>query len=196
MKALIIVDIQNDFLPGGALAVEDGDHIIPLINKLSPSYELVVATQDWHPARHKSFASSHHGKQVYGEVTLQGLPQTLWPDHCVQETVGASLADNLDTKPIAAIFRKGMDVGIDSYSGFYDNGHLKSTGLGPYLKGLEIEEVHVCGLAADYCVYYTAQDALRLGFKPTILLEATKAIDTSNFERLKARFIADGGQII
>ena len=121
MKALIIVDIQNDFLPGGALAVKNGDAVIPVINKLQSQFDLVVATQDWHPADHKSFASMHPGKKNFDEIILDGLPQVLWPDHCVQETHGAEFSPLLDTKKIEAIFRKGMDKNIDSYSGFFDN---------------------------------------------------------------------------
>lgn len=196
MKALIVVDMQYDFLPGGALAVGEGDTIMPIINGLMPHYDLVVATQDWHPKGHKSFASSHAGNKVFDRIELNGLPQTLWPDHCVQGTKGADLSDKLDQNPIAAIFRKGMDIAIDSYSGFFDNGHLKNTGLGSYLQGMEVEEVHVCGLAADYCVYYTAQDALKLGFKSSIIQSAAKAIDTSSFEHLKRQFTANGGYLL
>ncbi len=196
MKALIVVDMQYDFLPGGALAVNEGDAIIPIINDLMAHYDLVVATQDWHPQEHESFASNHVGGKVFDQIELNGLPQTLWPDHCIQGTKGADLSDQLDQRPIAALFRKGMDKTIDSYSGFFDNGHVKNTGLGSYLQGMAVEEVHVCGLAADYCVYYTAQDALQLGFKAAIVQNATKPIDSTNFEILKDQFIAEGGSII
>jgi nicotinamidase/pyrazinamidase len=160
MKALIIVDVQNDFLPGGALAVDKGDLVIPTINRLQENFELVVATQDWHPAEHKSFASQHEGRSVFEEITLNGLPQVLWPDHCVQETKGAAFSSQLDQKRIEAISRKGMEINIDSYSGFFDNGKKKATGLGAYLKGRGVTSVFVAGLAADYCVYFTALDAL------------------------------------
>ncbi|MCU7693409.1 bifunctional nicotinamidase/pyrazinamidase [Haoranjiania flava] len=193
MKALIIVDIQNDFLPGGSLAVNDGDKIIPTINQLQNNYELVVATQDWHPAGHLSFASQHPGKNVFEIIDLHGLQQTLWPDHCVQETTGAAFADTLNTSKIEAIFRKGMDRHIDSYSGFYDNGKLKSTGLADYLKGRNVNSVDVCGLAADYCVYFTAMDSLELGFATAIIENATRAIDSNRFEQLKTVFTAKGG---
>lgn len=195
MKALIIVDIQNDFLPGGSLAVNDGDKIIPTINQLQNNYELVVATQDWHPAGHLSFASQHPGKHVFEIIDLHGLQQTLWPDHCVQETAGAAFADPLNTSKIEAIFRKGMNRHIDSYSGFYDNGKLKSTGLADYLKGRHVDGVDVCGLAADYCVYFTAMDALELGFATAIIEHATRAIDHNRFEQLKTVFTAKGGSI-
>lgn len=194
--ALVIVDVQMDFLPGGALAVEDGDQIIPVINDLQIGYGLVVATQDWHPKGHSSFASQHEGKMVYEIIDWEGMPQVLWPDHCVQGSIGASLSPVLDSRAIEAIFRKGMDVDIDSYSGFYDNGRRRNTGLYGYLKDRGVSEVHVCGLAADYCVYYTAMDALTLGFDTKIVQAATKAIDQQNFERLCEEFIKQRGQLI
>lgn len=195
MKALIIVDVQNDFLPGGSLAVADGDKIISVINQLQNEYGLVVATQDWHPANHKSFASQHQGKNVYDIIELNGLQQTLWPDHCVQGTEGAAFSSALNTNKIEAIFRKGMETQIDSYSGFYDNGKLKSTGLADYLKGRNIDAVDVCGLAADFCVYFTAVDALELGFKAAIIENAVKPIDAKNYEKLKDIFIQKKGEI-
>ncbi len=195
MRALIIVDIQNDFLPGGSLAVDKGDTIIPLINQMQHDYELVVATQDWHPANHKSFASQHAEKNEYEIIEFNGLQQTLWPEHCVQGTERAAFSRELDTNKIEAIFRKGMDENIDSYSGFYDNGKLKSTGLADYLKGRNVYSVDICGLAADYCVYFTATDALELGFTTAIIENATKPIDAANFEKLKTIFINKGGSI-
>lgn len=196
MKALIIVDIQNDFLPGGALAVQNGDAVIPVINKLQSQFDLVVATQDWHPADHKSFASMHAGEKVFDEIMLDGLPQVLWPDHCVQETEGAEFSAQLDTKKIEAIFRKGMDKNIDSYSGFFDNGKKKATGMGDYLKGRGVTSIYVCGLAADYCVYFTALDGLEMGFQSTIITDATRAIDKENFEKVLEDFKSKGGQEI
>ncbi|MBO9618781.1 MAG: bifunctional nicotinamidase/pyrazinamidase [Niabella sp.] len=193
MKCLIIVDMQYDFLPGGALAVPGGDALIPVINRLEEDYDLVVATQDWHPADHKSFASQHPGKKVFDVIDWKGGQQTLWPDHCVQGTQGAELHKDLDQHKIAAIFRKGMDPGIDSYSGFFDNGHLKSTGLGAYLTGMNVNAVDVCGLAADFCVYFTALDALKLGMKSTIIERATLPIDATRFEELKKSFAERGG---
>ncbi|HIY76578.1 MAG TPA: bifunctional nicotinamidase/pyrazinamidase [Candidatus Sphingobacterium stercorigallinarum] len=196
MKALIIVDIQYDFLPGGSLAVAKGDEIIPVINQIQPHYDLVVATQDWHPADHQSFASQHVGKAVFDQIDLDGAEQVLWPDHCVQQSPGAEIADLLDTRHIEAIFRKGMDPCVDSYSGFYDNGRRKHTGLSGYLKDRHIEEVHVCGLAADFCVFYTAMDALQEGFSSAIISKATKAIDKGSFMEKKDIFIKHGGQLL
>lgn len=196
MKALIVVDIQNDFLQGGSLAVQGGNEIIPVINSIQEKFELVVATQDWHPKGHKSFASQHSNKSVYEKIDLNGIEQVLWPDHCVQGTVGAEISSELNQNKIEAIFRKGMNTTIDSYSGFYDNGKLKCTGLGDFLKGRGVKEIFVCGLAADYCVYFTAKDALELGFTSTIIENATKAIDVSNFENIKRNFIQSGGNII
>ncbi|HLS94548.1 nicotinamidase/pyrazinamidase [Sphingobacterium allocomposti] len=195
MNALIIVDVQKDFLPGGRLAVADGDTIIPYINELQSRYDIVVATQDWHPGDHGSFASQHPGHSPFETIVLNGLPQVLWPDHCVQETDGASFADKLRTDKIGAIFRKGMDKRIDSYSGFYDNGRLKKTGLSGFLKDMGVDEVHVCGLAADYCVFFTAMDSLSEGFQTGILLDATKAIDPRQFESKKQAFLQRGGQL-
>lgn len=194
--ALLIIDMQNDFLPGGSLAVADGDTIIPLINQLQGSYSLVIATQDWHPANHGSFASQHPGKQTFEIAELAGLPQVLWPDHCVQGSFGAVLSKDLDQNHISAIFRKGMDPSIDSYSAFFDNGHKKTTGLEGYLKGLGIETMHICGLAADYCVFYSAMDAIALGFKVAILNAATRAISLEGFEKAKQELITAGGKII
>jgi nicotinamidase/pyrazinamidase len=196
MKALIIVDVQNDFLPGGALAVKDGFDIIPVINSIQKKFDLVVATQDWHPAGHKSFASNHPGKNPFEEIDLDGLPQVLWPDHCVQETRGAEFSKELDSKKIEAIFRKGMDKNIDSYSGFFDNGKRKATGLEAYLKGRKINSVFVAGLAADFCVYFTAMDALDSGFQTSIITDATKAIDNATLKNKFDFFTSRGGNLI
>lgn len=177
MKALILVDIQNDFLPGGALAVPDGDKVIPIVNKLQPTFPLVVATQDWHPANHGSFATSHPGKNLFEQIELNGLPQTLWPVHCVQNTKGAELAAALSRDPIAKVFPKGTDAGIDSYSGLFDNGHRKSTGLGEWLKAQGVTEVFVCGLATDYCVKFTALDAVAMGFRTFFIEDASRGVN-------------------
>ena len=177
MKALILVDVQNDFLPGGALAVPDGDAIIPTANNLQAMFPLVVATQDWHPANHGSFASSHPGKKVFEQIDLNGLPQTLWPVHCVQGTHGAELAAALNRARVAKIFPKGTDAGIDSYSGLFDNGHRKSTGLGEWLKAQGVAEVFVCGLATDYCVKFTALDAAQMGFKTHLIEDASRGVN-------------------
>lgn len=196
MKALLLIDIQNDFLPGGALAVPDGDRIIPVVNQLQPHFDLVVATQDWHPARHKSFASQHTGRQVFDTINLNGLDQVLWPDHCVQGTVGAEFSPNLNQLKIEAIFRKGTDAEIDSYSGFYDNGHRKSTGLADYLRSKQVRQVFIAGLAADYCVYFSLKDALLEGFKTYLIEDATRAIQPEGFEKARIDILSKSGKII
>jgi len=179
MKALILVDIQNDFLPGGALAVPDGDQVIAPANALIDRgrFDLIVATQDWHPRDHGSFAANHPGKKIYDKIDLNGLPQTLWPVHCVQHTRGAELSETLRRDRIGHVFQKGTDPGIDSYSGFYDNGHRKSTGLADYLKAQGVDEVFICGLATDYCVNFTALDARQLGFKTTLIEDACRGVN-------------------
>ena len=192
MRALLLIDIQNDFLPGGRLAVPAGDEIITLVNALQPQFDLVVATQDWHPAGHQSFASSHAGRQQFEQIDLHGLPQVLWPDHCTQASAGAALAPALQTKRIEAIFRKGMNPEIDSYSAFFDNGHRKSTGLADYLRGRGVTEVVVAGLAADYCVYYSALDALAAGFATTVATDATRAISPDGWAAAQADLRAKG----
>lgn len=177
MKALILVDIQNDFLPGGALAVPAGDEVVPVANRRMPEYELVVATQDWHPADHQSFASQHPGKSVGDIAVVDGLEQILWPDHCVQRTLGAELAAGLNREGIDHVFQKGTDRMIDSYSGFFDNDHRKATGLGDFLKQRGVAEVDVMGLATEYCVRFTALDAVALGFKTTLLTEGIRGVE-------------------
>ncbi|GEO10761.1 bifunctional nicotinamidase/pyrazinamidase [Segetibacter aerophilus] len=196
MKALLLIDIQNDFIPGGTLAVPYGDEVIPVVNALQPHFELVVATQDWHPENHKSFAANHPGKEVFETINLNGLSQVLWPIHCVQGTSGAEFSKDLAINKIEAIFRKGTDSEIDSYSGFYDNGHLKSTALAAYLEGKNVTEVYVAGLAADYCVYYTAKDAVEEGFTTYIIEDAVRAINDGAFTKAKEGIINKGGRII
>ncbi|HWB61812.1 MAG TPA: bifunctional nicotinamidase/pyrazinamidase [Chthoniobacteraceae bacterium] len=177
MKALILVDIQNDFLPGGALTVPQGDAVIPIANRLQEIFPLVVATQDWHPANHGSFAANHPGKNPFEQIDLNGLPQTLWPAHCVQGTPGAELALALDRTRIARVFPKGADPGVDSYSGFFDNGHRRDTGLGAWLKEKGVADVYVCGLATDYCVKFTALDAAALGFGTFLIEDASRGVN-------------------
>jgi nicotinamidase/pyrazinamidase len=177
MKALVLVDLQNDFLPGGALAVPNGDAVIPLANQLQTEFPLVVATQDWHPANHGSFAANHPGKKIFEQIELNGLPQTLWPVHCVQNTKGAELAPGLHRARIAKIFPKGTDPGIDSYSGFFDNGRGNATGLGEWLRDRGVNEVYVCGLATDYCVKFTALDAAQLAFKTHLIEDASRGVN-------------------
>lgn len=177
MRALIVVDVQNDFIPGGALAVPEGDQVVPIINRLMPRFELVVATQDWHPADHRSFASQHTGRRPGDSIDLDGLPQILWPDHCVQYAPGASFAAGLDVYHFDYIVRKGTDSAIDSYSGFFDNGRRRQTDLDVYLRAHGVDEVVVCGLATDYCVLFTALDALQLGYRTTVVEDASRAVN-------------------
>ncbi len=179
MDALIVVDIQNDFLPGGALAVPDGDAVIGVANGLVERFDLVIATQDWHPAGHKSFASSHPGCEVGQQIQLNGLEQILWPDHCVQGSQGAEFAGELNSDQFNKVFQKGADPQIDSYSGFFDNGHLKSTGLADFLKQQGVVHCFVIGLATDYCVKFTALDAKQLGFETTVIKSACRAVNLS-----------------
>jgi nicotinamidase/pyrazinamidase len=196
MNVLILVDIQNDFIPGGSLPVPLGNEVIKLVNELQDSFELVVATQDWHPNNHKSFATQHPGKKQFETISLHGLDQVLWPDHCVQGTKGAEFHGDLNTNKVEAVFRKGMNPDIDSYSGFYDNGYKKATGLAGYLRDRGVKKVYVCGLAADYCVAYTAKDALKENFETYVIEDATRAIDANGYSRIKDEIITSGGQYI
>jgi nicotinamidase/pyrazinamidase len=180
MKALILVDIQNDFLPGGALAVPNGDAVVPVANRLMPDYDLVVATQDWHPADHQSFASQHAGRSVGDVITVDGLDQLLWPDHCVQGTPGAEFPAALNTEGIDHVIRKGTDRSIDSYSGFFDNDHRKATGLGDLLRQKGVTAVDVMGLATDYCVKFTALDAVQHGFEVQLLVEGVRGVELAS----------------
>ncbi len=177
MKALILVDLQNDFLPGGALAVPDGDEVIPVANLLQLHFDLVVATQDWHPAGHGSFAASHPGKSPGEIIELGGQPQVLWPVHCVQGTAGAELAPDLERAKIDKVFFKGVDSDVDSYSAFFDNASQRSTGLGEYLREAGVDEVYVMGLATDYCVQYSALDAVELGFATYVIENGCRGVE-------------------
>jgi nicotinamidase/pyrazinamidase len=176
MEALLIVDVQNDFCPNGALAVRDGQLIIPVINTLMDYFDLVVATQDWHPKGHGSFASSHN-KMVGEIINLGGAEQILWPDHCIQGTKGAELHHELDSHKITKIFPKGVQQNIDSYSGFFENDHQTATGLGLYLKKKGVTKIFITGLATDYCVKYTALDSVKLGFKTIVLIDACRGVE-------------------
>jgi nicotinamidase/pyrazinamidase len=176
-RALILVDIQNDFMPTGSLPVAEGDQVVPVANQMQRYFELVVATQDWHPADHGSFASNHEGRKP-GEMTeLGGLPQVLWPDHCVQGSPGAEFHRDLGRTRVARVFHKGVDVDIDSYSGFFDNGHRRSTGLGEYLRDHAVTDVYILGLATDYCVKYSALDALKLGFTTHVIEDGCRGVE-------------------
>lgn len=176
MKALILVDIQKDFLPGGTLAVPGGHEIIPLANQLMKHFNLVIATQDWHPKEHKSFADNHEHHRIGDVIDLEGCHQVLWPVHCVQETDGAEFADELH-RGFHQVFYKGTETHIDSYSGFFDNGRRKATGLGEFLKEKAVTEVYVMGLATDYCVKATALDAIHLGFKTYLIEDACRGVN-------------------
>jgi nicotinamidase/pyrazinamidase len=177
MKALLLIDLQNDFLPGGPLAVAGGDAVVVVANRLMPSFELVVATQDWHPTDHRSFASQHLGRNIGDVIELEGLTQVLWPNHCVAETRGAEFAPTLNTAAIDHVVRKGTDRSIDSYSGFFDNARRKATGLDAFLRNRGVRALHVMGLATDYCVRHTAIDAAELGYDVALLVEGTRGVE-------------------
>ena len=196
MKTLVIIDVQNDFIPGGALAVPEGDQIVALINKLQEEFYLVIATQDWHPRDHSSFAANHPGKNEFEKIELHGQEQVLWPVHCVQNSDGAKFHSELKSAKIESIFRKGTSKEIDSYSGFYDNAHLKSTGLAGYLKEKGADELYFCGLAAEYCVYFSVMDALKEGFSATLIEDATRPLDVENFQQAKENILKAKGKII
>ncbi len=177
MNALIIVDLQNDFIAGGALAVPGGEDIVALVNDIQKHFDLVLATQDWHPENHGSHANNHPDGTPGDIVELAGRPQILWPAHCVQDTHGADFVPGLDQDRWAAVFQKGAVRHIDSYSGFFDNGKEHSTGLGEYLKVQGVTDVYVLGLATDYCVKFTALDAVELGFATHLIVDACRAVN-------------------
>jgi nicotinamidase/pyrazinamidase len=195
MKTLIIIDLQNDFMPGGPLEVPHGDTIVPVINRLQQRFDLVLATQDWHPRNHKSFASNHYGTKPFDRIVLHGILQTLWPDHCIQGSAGAELHKDLDTKKIATVFRKGMDPEADSYSGFYDNNHESTTGLAGYLKERGASDLYFCGLAADICVYYSILDSILEGFTSTLIEDASSPLYPDKFDDIKCDLAKSGVHI-
>ncbi|MEB2779932.1 bifunctional nicotinamidase/pyrazinamidase [Algoriphagus sp. C2-6-M1] len=176
-SALLIIDVQNDFLPGGALAVTNGDEVVPVINALQEKFNFIVATQDFHPAEHGSFASNHDGKSPGEVIKLCGLSQILWPLHCVQGSEGTEFHEELNPIRWKAIFQKGKNPEVDSYSGFFDNARREDTGLGDFLQNEGIMNVFVTGLAQDYCVKFTALDAVSLGFKTYLITDATRAVN-------------------
>ena len=200
MRALILVDLQNDFLPGGALAVPQGEAVLGPVHDLidGGEHDLVVATQDWHPPDHASFAAQHPGHAIGEVIELAGLPQVLWPVHCVAGSRGAELARGLDGARIEAIFRKGTDRRVDSYSGFFDNGRRKSTGLGDWLRGRGVTDVDVCGLATDYCVRATALDARSLGFGVRLRVDACHGVELTpgDVDRALADLRAAGVELV
>ncbi len=177
MRALVLVDLQYDFMPGGALAVTDGDQTVAVARRLMPLFELVLASQDWHPQDHGSFVTQHADKKVGELVDLNGREQIVWPVHCVQGTPGAALHRDLDASRIDQVFFKGTDAGIDSYSAFFDNGHLKSTGLGDFLRKKAVDAVYLMGLATDYCVKYSALDSRKLGFDTYVIQDGCRGVE-------------------
>ncbi|NVJ87298.1 MAG: bifunctional nicotinamidase/pyrazinamidase [Algoriphagus sp.] len=197
-EALIIVDVQYDFLPGGALAVSEGDQIIPVINQIQPHFEFIVATQDWHPKEHLSFAANHSEKNPGELIDLDGISQVLWPVHCVQGTEGATFHEGLDRSNWKRIFQKGTNPRVDSYSGFFDNARRGDTGLAAFLQDHGIQRIFVCGLALDYCVKFTALDGLSLGFDTYLIQDATKAVnlDAKDGEKALDEMSSQGIQLI
>jgi len=198
MDALILVDIQNDFLPGGPLEVPEGDAVVPVANRLLQRFDLAVATRDWHPPDHGSFAANHLGKEPGDTVLLAGLAQHLWPVHCVQNTAGAEFPAQLDTERIDRIVDKGTEPDVDSYSGFFDNGHRRSTGLEDYLRERGVDTVHIAGLATNICVEATALDACQLGFQTFVVEDGCRGIDleAGDVEKAKQRMRDAGAKLV
>jgi nicotinamidase/pyrazinamidase len=174
---LLVIDVQNDFCPGGSLPVPEGDQVVPIVNRLARRFHHVVATQDWHPAGHHSFASRHAGRKPYDTIEVAYGPQILWPDHCVQGTDGAEFHPALALPHLELVIRKGFRPHIDSYSAFYENDHKTPTGLAGYLRERGIKRVFACGLALDFCVRYSAEDAKREGFEVVVIEDACRGID-------------------
>ena len=197
-SVLIVVDVQNDFCPGGGLAVAEGDRVVPVINELPSKFERIVATQDWHPGNHISFATNNPGSSTYDLKNINGIEQVLWPEHCIQGTKGAEFHPDLLTDSFQLIVRKGWKVGIDSYSAFIENDRKTITGLEGYLSALCTEHVFICGLATDYCVYFSALDCLSLGYKTSVVIDACRGVDSpeGNVENSIADMKAKGVRII
>ena len=193
MKALIIIDVQNDFCPGGALPVPRGDEVVPLINRLSESFEHVLLTQDWHPPGHRSFASSHPGKAPFETIELDYGRQVLWPDHCLQGSSGAAFHPGLQIDRAELILRKGFRPAIDSYSAFFENDRKTPTGLAGYLRERGIDTLYLAGLALDFCVGWSAVDGRRLGFDVTVFQDASRAIDTDGSLEAALRQMREAG---
>lgn len=186
-KALIMIDLQNDFCHGGSLAVPGGDEVISKANQLQANFDLVIATLDWHPHDHMSFAPNHPNCGVGDMITVDDMQQILWPIHCVQGTKGAEFHADLNTQKVSEFFHKGVDKKIDSYSAFFDNAHKRSTGLGDYLRQHEVEDVYIMGLALDYCVKYSALDAKHLGFNVFVIEDACRGVELHEGDVAKAR---------
>ncbi len=196
-RALVIVDVQNDFCTGGALEVKNGEDVVPIINKISPGFDLVIATQDYHPAGHQSFASSH-GKKPMEVMQIHGVDNVLWPDHCLQNHPGSDFHKDLDLSCVKIILRKGMNPEVDSYSAFLENDKKTSTGLDGYLKGMGVRDVYFCGLATDYCVAFSALDAVSLGFHARVILDATRPVDfpPQNNDKMIRTMVSAGVEMI
>lgn len=184
--ALLLIDLQNDFCPGGSLAVPHGDEIIPLANQLKKKFDIVIATQDWHPQNHISFASNNPGKEAGDVIDVAGVAQHLWPDHCVQNSQGAAFHPALQIDSVKRIFHKGTNPDIDSYSAFFDNEHLQSTGLADYLKELGVNSVFIMGLATDYCVKYSVLDALHCGFDTYVIVDGCRGVELKEGDSVRA----------
>ncbi len=195
MKALLIIDMQNDFMPGGALEVSRADEIVPTINRLMDLFDNIYATKDWHPKNHISFASMHN-KNVNEEIIVNDIAQRLWPDHCIQNTEGAKIVSGININKIDKIFYKGSDEGVDSYSAFFDNNHERSTGLDSFLKERDINDVYLVGVATDYCVKFSALDALRLGFNVYVIKDACMPVDANKENQVLLELEKKGVQII
>ena len=198
MKALLIVDMQYDFLPGGALGVQDGDQIVPIINQLQEKFDFIVATQDWHPADHGSFAANHKGKVPGDFVQLGNEQQVLWPVHCVQGSKGAMFHQDLDQAKWKKIIQKGTNPYVDSYSGFFDNDRRQDTGLSKFLADHGVEEVVITGIATDYCVKFTVLDAIKEGFEATVVKDATKAVNLrpDDFDLAIKEMVKAGAEVV
>lgn len=193
---LIVIDVQNDFCPGGHLAVPGGDEVVHLVNRLAHGFKHVVLTQDWHPAGHSSFASTHPGKQPFEMIEMPYGPQTLWPDHCIQNSAGAAFHKGLDIPHAELIIRKGFRKDIDSYSAFFENDHTTPTGLGGYLKERGFTRVVCVGLAFDFCVRYSAEDARKLGFETEVIEAACRSIDLNGSAEATRKSFAERGVVL
>lgn len=193
MDALIVIDVQNDFCPGGKLAVPGGDEIISVINSLTPKFEQIVLTQDWHPASHLSFASNHSNKSPYESVELEYGNQVLWPDHCIQNSSGAEFHPNLNTQKAGLVIRKGFRKEIDSYSAFIENDQQTVTGLHGYLRSIKIQRLFLTGLATDFCVKWSALDAIKYGFETYLITDAIRGINIENSVELAFTEMKDAG---
>ncbi len=197
-NALLVVDVQNDFCPGGTLAIQEGDKVIPVINQIQPIFDTIIATRDWHPPNHVSFAVNHPGKNVYDVIDIKGISQVLWPPHCVSGSIGAAFHPGLETERFKLILHKGMNQALDSYSIFLENDKKKLTGMDDFLRSLEITRIFLCGLATDYCVFYSAIDAISFGFETCVVIDACCGVDVPerNIERAIRLMKSSGVKII